>query len=120
MAEGAQGARHRPRITILVKLLAAFALPTSALFALFAVLAHEVTRRDLEAELGTRLAAVAASAATQIRGGTLAELQPGAEEHLLPQSGRRRPRGGRQPTGARRPSTFTGESAPAPAPAAAC
>ncbi|HUS63689.1 MAG TPA: HAMP domain-containing sensor histidine kinase [Kofleriaceae bacterium] len=90
MAEGAQGARHRPRITILVKLLAAFALPTSALFALFAVLAHEVTRRDLEAELGTRLAAVAASAATQIRGATLAELQPGDEEHLLHQSARRK------------------------------
>jgi signal transduction histidine kinase len=83
MSEGAHGQRHRPRLTILVKLLAAFALPTSALFALFAILAHEVTRRDLEAELGTRLAAVAASAATQIRGGTLAELQPGDEEHLL-------------------------------------
>ena len=77
------GARHRPRLTILVKLLVAFALPASVLFALFAVIAYEVMQRDLEAELGTRLAAVAASAATQIRGGTLAKLAAGDEDHLL-------------------------------------
>ena len=77
------GARHRPRLTVLVKLLVAFALPATILFALFAAIAYEVMQRDLEAELGTRLAAVAASAATQIRGGTLAKLAAGDEENLL-------------------------------------
>jgi signal transduction histidine kinase len=58
----------RPRATILVKLLAAFALPTVALFGLFAYVAHEVARGDLDDELGERLTALAASAAPQIRG----------------------------------------------------
>lgn len=70
----------RPRATILVKLLGAFAVPTLALFALFAVITLEVTRRDLDAELGHRLEAVAASAATQIRGKYLAELALGETE----------------------------------------
>lgn len=83
-------ARHRPRLTILVKLLVAFALPASVLFALFAAIAYEVMQRDLEAELGTRLAAVAASAATQIRGGTLAKLGAGDEDHLLYDSTRKK------------------------------
>jgi signal transduction histidine kinase len=69
----------RPRATILVKLLLAVAAPTLALFAVFAVVAYEVTRRDLDAELGTRLTAVAASAATQVRGKYLAELGAGDE-----------------------------------------
>jgi hypothetical protein len=64
----------RPRATVLVKLLGAFAVPTLALFALFAVIALEVTRRDLDAELGHRLEAVAAATSTQIRGKYLAEL----------------------------------------------
>jgi len=50
------------------------------LFALFAVVAHQVARRDLEAELATRLEAVAGSAAIQIRGNYLVELGPGDEE----------------------------------------
>src|SRR5690606_9163251 len=82
--------RHRVRLTILLKLLVAFTLPTAVLFAVFAVIAHEVTRRDLEAELGTRLTAVASAAATQIRGGLLAELSPGDEQHLLHASTRRK------------------------------
>lgn len=69
----------RPRATILVKLLLAVAAPTLALFAVFAVVAYEVTRRDLDAELGTRLTAVAASAATQVRGKYLASLAAGDE-----------------------------------------
>lgn len=72
--------RHRPRLTILVKLLLAFAVPTMLLFSVFAAVAYEVVRRDLDAELGTRLAAVAASAATQIRGKYLVELGPGDED----------------------------------------
>ena len=68
------------RPTILVKLLLAFALPTVALFGVFAAVAHEVARRDLDAELGSRLAAVAASAATQVRGKYLVELGPGDDD----------------------------------------
>ena len=82
--------RRRPRLTVLVKLLVAFILPTTFLFALFAVVAHQVMRRDLEAELGTRLAEVAASAATQIRGHNLVELEPGDEQHLLYLGARRK------------------------------
>jgi signal transduction histidine kinase len=68
------------RLPILVKLLVAFALPTMALFSVFAVVAHEVARRDLEAELGTRLSALAATAALEIRGKYLVDLQPGEIE----------------------------------------
>jgi signal transduction histidine kinase len=70
----------RPRATILVKLLLAFAVPSLALFALFGYVALEVTREDLDAELGTRLEAVAASASTQVRGKYLVELGPGDED----------------------------------------
>jgi signal transduction histidine kinase len=67
------------RATILVKLLAALVLPVVALFALFAVAAFEVSRRDLDAELGARLEAIAASAATTVRGKYLADIAPGNE-----------------------------------------
>ena len=70
----------RPRATILVKLLLAVAAPTLALFAVFAVVAYEVTRRDLDAELGHQLVAVAASTSTQVRGKYLAELAVGDTE----------------------------------------
>ena len=69
----------RLRATILVKLLVALVIPAVALFALFAVVAYEVSRRDLDAELGHRLEAIAASAATQIRGKYLVDLAPGDE-----------------------------------------
>lgn len=68
------------RLPILVKLLLAFALPTTALFSAFAVVAHEVARDDLEAELGTRLSAVAATAALELRGKYLVSLGPGDED----------------------------------------
>jgi len=71
--------RVRPRATILVKLLVALVLPTVALFTLFAFVAYEVSRRDLDEELGRRLEAIAASAATQIRGKYLVDLAPGDE-----------------------------------------
>lgn len=69
----------RPRVTILVKLLLAFVLPTAVLFTAFAVVAYEVTRRDLDDELGVRLEAVAATAATHVRGKYLLELSTGDE-----------------------------------------
>ncbi|HET7499870.1 MAG TPA: HAMP domain-containing sensor histidine kinase [Kofleriaceae bacterium] len=69
----------RFRATILVKLLVALVVPVFALFALFAFVAYEVSRRDLDHELGLRLEAIAASAATQIRGKYLVDLVPGDE-----------------------------------------
>ncbi len=66
----------RLRATILVKLLAALVLPTVALFTIFAAVAIEVSRRDLDAELGRRLEAVAAAASTQVRGKYLIDLVP--------------------------------------------
>jgi signal transduction histidine kinase len=76
-------AASRRRLPIVVKLLVFFTLPTMLLFVGFAVMAHEVARRNLEAELGTRLAAIAASAATQIRGKYLVDLEPGGEGEPL-------------------------------------
>ncbi len=68
------------RSPMALKLLLFFALPTMILFVGFAVIAHEVARRHLEAELGIRLEAIASAAATQIRGRYLAPLQPGDEQ----------------------------------------
>ncbi len=74
----------RFRATILVKLLAALVVPVIALFTLFAVVAYEVSRHDLDAELGKRLEAIAASAATQIRDPKyLSELSEGDEAEPL-------------------------------------
>jgi signal transduction histidine kinase len=69
------GAMKPPFFGILFKLLFAFTIPMVVLFAVFAWVAHEVERRDLEAELGTRLAAVAAASANQIRGEYLVGLK---------------------------------------------
>jgi signal transduction histidine kinase len=69
-------AARRPGLTILVKLIAAFVVPAVLLFAGFGVVAHEVARRDLEAELGVRLSAVAGAAATHVRSRSLAQISP--------------------------------------------
>jgi signal transduction histidine kinase len=69
-------------LTILVKLIIAYVVPTVALFAVFAVVAHEVARGNLEDELGVRLTAVAASASTQLRDPTLAKLEAGSEDDV--------------------------------------
>lgn len=69
----------RLRVTILVKLLLALVLPVVALFTLFAFVAYQVSRHDLDEELGRRLEAIAASAASQLRGKYLAGLAPGDE-----------------------------------------
>jgi signal transduction histidine kinase len=74
----------RLRATILVKLVGALVLPVVALFTLFAFVAYEVSRRDLDAELGNRLTAIAAAAATQIRDPKyLSELSEGDEDQEL-------------------------------------
>jgi signal transduction histidine kinase len=62
----------RFRAPILVKLLLALVLPALGLFTLFAFVAYEVSRHDLDEEVGRRLEAIASSAATQIRGKYLA------------------------------------------------
>ncbi|HEX2691755.1 MAG TPA: HAMP domain-containing sensor histidine kinase [Kofleriaceae bacterium] len=66
-------------MTVLVKLLVALVVPVVVLFTLFAFVAFEVSRRDLDHELGQRLEAIAASAATQVRGKYLTDLTPGDE-----------------------------------------
>ncbi len=74
----------RLRATILVKLVGALVVPVVVLFTLFAFVAYEVSRRDLDAELGHRLTAIAASAATQIRDPKyLSELTEGDEDQEL-------------------------------------
>ncbi len=69
----------RLRATILVKLLVALVLPALALFTLFAFVAYEVSRRDLDDELGKRLEAIAAAATTHLRGKYLLDLAPGED-----------------------------------------
>jgi two-component system, OmpR family, sensor histidine kinase CreC len=74
----------RFRAPILVKLLAALVVPVVVLFTLFAFVAYEMSRRDLDAELGHRLEAIAASAATQIRDPKyISELSEGDEQEPL-------------------------------------
>jgi signal transduction histidine kinase len=71
-------------VRLLVKLLVALVLPVVALFTLFAFVAYQVSRRDLDSELGRRLEAIAASGATQIRDAKyLSELSPGDEHAPL-------------------------------------
>jgi signal transduction histidine kinase len=83
MRQARRGLFGAVRVPIMAKLVAAFTVPAALLFTLFGFLAHEVMSQELEAELGTRLMAVAASAATQITGNNLVGLEPGDEEHLL-------------------------------------
>jgi len=93
----------------MVKLLAAFMVPTALLFGLFGFIAHEVMRQELEAELGTRLAAVAAAAAAQLNGSNLVHLQPGDEQHLLHASARHKLVEVAAATGVRRIYVFDAE-----------
>ncbi|MBX3159134.1 MAG: HAMP domain-containing histidine kinase [Deltaproteobacteria bacterium] len=91
----------RIRATILVKLLVALVIPTVALFTLFAVVAFEVSRRDLDDELGQRLETLAASAATQVRGKYLDKLRAGDENVIDYQNAMKRLRTLAAATGAR-------------------
>jgi signal transduction histidine kinase len=73
----------RVRVPLLVKLVGALVVPAVAVFAVFAYVAYEVSRRDLDAELGRRLEAIAATAATQIHGKYLVELAPGNKDDVM-------------------------------------
>jgi len=76
------------RATILVKLVGALVLPVVALFTLFAFVAYEVSRRDLDAELGHRLTSIASSAALQIRDPKyISDLSEGDENEELYKQG---------------------------------
>jgi len=78
-ATSAKRGRSKPRLSIFIKLVLAFVLPTTVVFAIFGAVAHEVARRDLEAELGRRLEAIATTASRQIRGRYLVNLGNGDE-----------------------------------------
>lgn len=91
----------RIRVPILVKLLLALVLPVVILFALFAVVAYEVSRHDLDEELGRRLTAIASSAAAQVRGKYLAEAAPGDESARAYQNVQKKLEQLSQATGAR-------------------
>jgi signal transduction histidine kinase len=84
----ARGARARPGI--LLKLLVAFGVPTVVLFVAFAAIAHRAAKDGLDRELAARLEAVAASAATQIRGRHLLPLRAGDEDDRAYLNARRR------------------------------
>ncbi|RMH37010.1 MAG: sensor histidine kinase [Deltaproteobacteria bacterium] len=98
---------RRPRPTILVKLLFAFVAPAAALFAVFAFVAYETARDNLDAELGSRLAAIAAAAATELRDPSLARLEPGMEDDVRFQQCRARLDAVRRATGVARIYAFT-------------
>jgi signal transduction histidine kinase len=95
------------RLTILVKLILAYVIPTVLLFAVFATIAHEIARDNLEEELGARLTAVAAAAATELRDPTLARLEPGSEDDVRHQRCRARLEAVRQATGVARIYAFS-------------
>ena len=69
---------------LLVKLLVALVVPVVALFTIFAYVAYDVSRNDLDTELGKRLEAIAVSAAAQIRQSKyISELAEGDEDKPL-------------------------------------
>lgn len=78
------------RVSLLTKLLLAILIPTVISFAGFAVLGHFAAARALEAELGRRLAGIAAVAATQLSEESVALLAPGDEESRTYRNLRRR------------------------------
>jgi signal transduction histidine kinase len=78
------------RFSLLSKLLLAILLPTVFSFAGFAVLGHFAAARALETELGRRLSAIAAVAATQISEDSVALLAPGDENSRTYHNLRRR------------------------------
>lgn len=78
------------RFSLLTKLLLAILLPTVLSFAGFAVLGHFAAARALEAELGRRLAGIAAVAATQISEESVALLASGDETSRTYRNLRRR------------------------------
>jgi signal transduction histidine kinase len=90
------------RVPILAKLLGAYLVPTVATFAGFGMFAHYVARRSLDAELGRRLASVAAAAAAQVADENVALQQRGDEDRRTYRNLRKRLDELRQATGVER------------------
>jgi signal transduction histidine kinase len=96
-------------VTILAKLLVAYVVPTLVLFVAFGFVTHEFTRRELEAEMGQRLAAIAALTAAEQRGKYLRDLVPGDEGSDDHQRCRARLERAREIVGAKRIYVFTSD-----------
>jgi signal transduction histidine kinase len=75
-----RAARRRPSLSIGVKLALTYLVPTVALLGALSFVSYRAASAELEAELGKRLAGLAASTATQVRGSYLMVLAPGEED----------------------------------------
>jgi methyl-accepting chemotaxis protein len=74
-----RAARRRPWLSIGVKLALTYLVPTVLLLGALSFVSYRAASSELEAELGKRLAGLAASTATQVRGSYLVVLQAGEE-----------------------------------------
>ena len=79
----ARAARRRPWLSIGVKLALTYLVPTALLLGALSFVSYRAASSELEAELGKRLAGLAASTATQVRGSYLVVLS--AESTVLAQ-----------------------------------
>jgi signal transduction histidine kinase len=73
-------ARPRASLSIGVKLALTYLVPTVLLLGALSFVSYRAASAELEAELGKRLAGLAASTATQVRGSYLMKLTPGEED----------------------------------------
>jgi signal transduction histidine kinase len=97
---------RRPIASIGVKLALAYLVPTALLWGVLALFFYRAASKELEGELGRRLASLAASTATQVRGRYLTELQPGDEASRAYVNTRRKLEAVRAATGASRITVF--------------
>jgi signal transduction histidine kinase len=100
-------ARPRFTVSIGVKLALAYLVPTALLWGLLSWLSYRAAAHELDGELGRRLASLAASTATQVRGRYLTELAPGDEDKRAFENTRRKLEAVRVATGASRITVFT-------------
>jgi signal transduction histidine kinase len=97
----------RPSRRLLLRLLAGTIAPTVAALGLFGFFAHERARRELENELGRRLATAAAGAAAMLLPDQLRALGPGDEDTLTYANVRRRLELAKERLGVRRALAVT-------------
>jgi signal transduction histidine kinase len=102
----ALAARRRIRIPIALILALAYLIPTGVLLWVLSTVSTRAAERELDAELGTRLAAIAAAAATQVRGSYLVDLAPGDENRRAHANTLRKLQAVREQTGASRIYVF--------------
>lgn len=84
--------RHWPLsgTSIIAKLLIATVIPALLLFSLYGYFIYETSRKNLDAELGTRLESIAAATATQVRAKYLVDLSSGQEDDRAYQNAKRK------------------------------